>query len=162
MMRGWIAVLLLTLSASLPAQGVEQLPTWPIPFEALRNTFTEVDLIVETRVDCRLLDVLLADSDAERARGLMFVSEMPANAGMLFYYPRPRQMSMWMKNTLISLDLLFLDHDGTIINIIERAAPQTLDSRSSAAPASFVLELNAGQVERWGLTPGQRITIAGP
>lgn len=158
--------LIVTIAICLPAQAVAQssldLPERPIDFEVLKTAFEPIPVAISTRTDCRQLNTLFADTNAKRARGLMFVSTMPDNAGMLFYYPVKRQMSMWMKNTLIPLDLLFATQDGEIINIIEHAEPLTLDSRGATAPVQYVLELNAGMAQHYGLVAGERMFITNP
>ena len=106
-------------------------------------------LIVEASEHaCYRFDIYLAINDAQRSRGLMFVREMPQTTGMLFVYPGDRNISMWMKNTFISLDMVFARLDGTVTNVIHNTEPQSLASRASTEPAAFVLELNAGVAER--------------
>ena len=79
---------------------------------------------------------------------------------MLFPFDPPRPASMWMKNTLIPLDMLFIREDGTVANIIADAAPQSLDTRNSDGPVTFVLELNGGTAARLGIVAGARVHIA--
>ncbi len=76
---------------------------------------------------------------------------------MLFIFDPPREASFWMRNTLISLDMLFIDADGRIVNIAERTTPQTDDPHSSAAPVRAVLEINGGLSAMLGITPGDRV-----
>ena len=89
-------------------------------------------------------DVLLAASPEARELGLMFKSRLPKSEGMLFIYEYPQQVSFWMKNTLISLDILFFDQYGELINIAHNTVPGDLTPRSSLGPIQFVLEINAG------------------
>jgi uncharacterized membrane protein (UPF0127 family) len=79
---------------------------------------------------------------------------------MLFVYPQPARISMWMKNTLISLDMLFIDADGKIVNIAARTTPLSTRSIAASAPVTRVLELNAGFARRWRLAPGNRMLLA--
>ena len=96
-------------------------------------------------------------TDAERAKGLMFRQSMPADYGMLFDFERDIQVSMWMKNTYISLDMVFIKADGTVHRIEQRT--ETLSERTipAGAPVRAVLELTAGTAERIGLKPGDKI-----
>ena len=99
----------------------------------------------------------IADTASARQTGLMYRDSMPADHGMLFDFETTQPVAMWMKNTLIPLDMLFVAADGRIINIIKRAAPLTLTGRHSAAPVRAVLELNGGTTDRLGIKPGDRL-----
>lgn len=101
--------------------------------------------------------VEVADNDETRARGLMFRMSMPPNAGMLFDYRTDQQVAMWMKNTFIPLDILFIDRRGKIVNIHERAVPLSLASIPSDGPVRAALELNGGSVSRLGIKPGDQV-----
>ena len=98
--------------------------------------------------------VYLATEFEQQRRGLMFVRELPSDVGMLFIYERDAIRSMWMKNTYISLDMVFARADGTVVNVVSDTVPQTLNSLESSEPARFVLELNAGTARKLGI--GQR------
>jgi uncharacterized membrane protein (UPF0127 family) len=103
------------------------------------------------------ISVWIAESPAHRAQGLMFVRSLAPDTGMLFIFPATQYVSMWMKNTYVALDMLFVDRAGRIVNIAENARPLTLDTIDSAAPVLAVLELPAGAVKRFGLRPGDRV-----
>lgn len=102
--------------------------------------------------------VEVADDDAERARGLMFRDEMAADHGMLFVHEREEPQSYWMKNTHIPLDILYFDSTAKLVSQQRDVPPCSLGDRCppypSAAPARFVLELNAGEAARLGLKDG--------
>ncbi len=102
-------------------------------------------------------DVAIADSAARSEQGLMFVRTMPPDAGMLFPQRSPQVMSMWMKNTLIPLDMLFIDTRGRIVCLLERVPPLTFDIRSCAKPVKAVVEINGGEAERRGIRQGDRV-----
>ena len=157
-MRLWPLAALL---APLVANAVD-LPERPIGFDRLRSEFGTVSVIIEGSTACILLDTLLADSDARRRRGLMWVRSMPDDAGMIFDYVRPRGVSMWMKNTLIPVDIAFISAEGRIINIAENTKPLSLDSIAAAAPARYALELNAGQASTFGLESGSTVWVVSP
>jgi len=101
--------------------------------------------------------VWIADNDRSRERGLMFVKSLPADQGMLFLFERPQFASFWMKNTYLSLDIVFIGPDGVIVNIARDAEPLSQRTIESDAPVKGVLELIAGTAKKIGLTPGDRI-----
>ena len=104
-------------------------------------------IITASQHACYRFEVYLALTDEQRRRGLMFVRDLPMFTGMLFAYPQPRILSIWMKNTYIPLDIVFFGQDGRIVNIHENAEPLTLNSRRSAEAVNFVLEINGGVAE---------------
>ena len=99
----------------------------------------------------------IADTEELRTRGLMFRHFLPEDKAMLFDYEQPRPVAMWMKNTNISLDMLFIREDGTIAAIAEDTVPQSLDTISVQEPVRGVLELAAGTVKRLGLRPNDKV-----
>lgn len=105
--------------------------------------------------------VEIADDDAERARGLMFRDHLAADAGMLFLHEREEPLAYWMKNTRIALDILYFDAGRKLVSQQRDVPPCTLGNRCppypSAAPARYVLELNAGQAAKLGLRDGAEI-----
>lgn len=101
--------------------------------------------------------VEVAETPAQMEQGLMFRTSLAPDAGMLFVYPQPTVATMWMKNTLIPLDMLFVDPRGRIVNIQQRAVPQSLDVISAAAPVRAVIELNGGTAARLGIEPGDKV-----
>ncbi|MFB6262006.1 MAG: DUF192 domain-containing protein [Bradymonadaceae bacterium] len=103
--------------------------------------------------------VELAESEAERHRGLMYRPEIASGWGMLFVYRRAAPRTFWMKNTYIPLDMIFIDGDGRIVEIIESAEPQTTRPRHCESPARFVLEVEGGTAARIGLSKGQRMEM---
>ncbi|MCA8888630.1 MAG: DUF192 domain-containing protein [Parvularculaceae bacterium] len=96
-----------------------------------------------------------ADDDDERRIGLMYRSSMPADHGMLFNFgPKPQPVSMWMKNTLIPLDMAFIAADGRIVRIAENTTPRSLASIASGEPVLAVLEVNGGRLSALGVRSG--------
>jgi len=102
-------------------------------------------------------DVWLANNPSRQQQGLMFVRALPDMRGMLFVHESPKQLSMWMKNTYIPLDMVFIDEHGRIQQIVERTTPHSLDTIRSTDPALAVLEIAGGEARRLGLHPGQRV-----
>ena len=97
---------------------------------------------------CYVFEIYIAVDRDQQRRGLMHVRHMPEFTGMLFVYRDESIHSMWMKNTFIPLDMLFIRADGTVSSIATDTVPQSLESVSSIEPVKFVLELNAGVTKR--------------
>jgi uncharacterized membrane protein (UPF0127 family) len=121
--------------------------------------FDRGQLLVSTSRQCTLIDVFVARTNDQRAQGLMFVERMDAYEGMLFVYQGSAMLSMWMKNTLLPLDMLFAGPNGEIVHIHRDARPYSTDIISSMEPVSLVVELNAGMVDRLGISTGDRIVF---
>ena len=108
--------------------------------------------------------VEIADDNEERARGLMFRDELPADRGMLFVHDREEPLAYWMKNTKIPLDILYFDTQRRLVAQQRDVPPCTLGDGCppypSQAPARYVLELNAGQAEQLKLQVGDELRLA--
>ena len=129
---------------------------------ALLTDFEQARAILETaHLRCLLLDVYLAEDAWQHAQGLMFVEQLDEFEGMLFLYPRPARLAMWMKNTYIPLDMLFLSSDGSIAGIAAHTTPLSTERIESPDAVTQVLELNAGFVDRWRVEPGNRLLSVG-
>jgi uncharacterized membrane protein (UPF0127 family) len=102
-------------------------------------------------------EIWLADTPPRMAQGLMFVRSLPPQRGMLFVHESPRTLSMWMKNTYIPLDMVFIDARGRIQQIVAETTPHSLDTIRSDKPALAVLEIGGGEAKRLGIAPGQRV-----
>jgi uncharacterized protein len=126
--------------------------------ERLNSTFERSTLKIATP-DARLhtFNVWLAGTEEQRQLGLMYVRKMDANAGMLFVYPEPFRIGMWMKDTFISLDMLFVNSKGKIVHVVERTTPQSLKTISANTEVLGVIELNAGTAERLRIKPGAQV-----
>lgn len=121
-------------------------------------SFPREELVVRTRqgVEHRFR-VWIADTPERQQQGLMFVRDLPADEGMLFPADPPRIASMWMKNTLIPLDMLFVDARGRIVTLHERTTPLSLQTLSSDRPVRGVLELRGGEAARRGIRLGDQV-----
>ncbi len=141
----WIgfAAVLATLSVTV-AQG-------PIP------AYERSRLAIETQSATHDFDVELALTPEQQQQGLMFRQQLPPDHGMLFVQARERAASMWMKNTFLPLDMLFIDAAGRISHIAERTVPQSLQTISWPEPVLAVLELNGGTAARLGIAVGDRV-----
>ncbi len=112
---------------------------------------------IVTKSGRQSFDVEVMRNDADRARGLMYRRSMPANRGMLFDFERAQPVTMWMKNTYLSLDMVFIRADGTIARIAADTEPLSTKVIPSNEPVLAVLELNAGTAAKLGIRAGDRV-----
>lgn len=138
----WLAALvLLSPSSALPQNSLKSLETLIIKAQGGRHRFS----------------VEIADTGPRQARGLMFRRDLPRDQGMLFLYRTETAMAMWMKNTYLPLDMLFIAGDGRIVHIVERTVPLSTQLIGSNGPAAAVLEVVGGTVSRLGIALGDRV-----
>ena len=117
--------------------------------------FGETEVLTITSGETQhVFNVEIADTDEKQAQGLMFRKSLGDDAGMLFEFAAPKVATIWMKNTEISLDIIFVRKNGSIVKIEHSAQPQTLRSASSEAIVAAVLELPAGKAQDLGISPG--------
>lgn len=102
--------------------------------------------------------VEVAVNDAQREYGLMFRTEMAADHGMIFDFQQPQTVRMWMENTVLPLDMLFLDAGGTVTHIVENAVPYSQTIINSNGPVTYVIELNGGMVKKLALNVGDKVS----
>jgi uncharacterized membrane protein (UPF0127 family) len=146
---GCIAAAFLAASPGLPALADEPPAIERLPAEAL---------VIETRSGKSItFNTEIADTDAERARGMMYRQEMAEDEAMLFIWPAPHEAAMWMRNTYIALDMLFIAHDGEVVHIHRNAVPHSLDVISANRNVLAVLEIKGGAAARLGLSVGDRV-----
>ncbi len=107
------------------------------------------------------IEVEVAASRAMRTRGMMWRVALADGKGMLFLFKQQEPLSFWMRNTLIPLDMVFIDSDLKIAGIVENAEPRTLTSRSPGKPSQFVLELPGGYTRKLHLKPGSTVEFEG-
>ena len=105
------------------------------------------------------VDVELAVTPHDVERGLMYRRHMAEDHGMLFFLGQRREHMFWMHNTCITLDMMFIDEDGTIVGIVENAEPLTDTTRTIGKPSMFVLEVNGGYAQRHGVRAGQKVSL---
>ena len=120
------------------------------------DAFTTGVLEIHSDSDVIEFQIEIADEPDERSRGLMFRRALDDDAGMLFIYPEPRIASFWMKNTLIPLDMLFIDAEGRIVKIEPETTPFSLDTVPSETKVIGVLEIEGGDAARLGIEPGDQ------
>jgi uncharacterized membrane protein (UPF0127 family) len=115
----------------------------------------------QIEIQQHVLDVEIADTPAERERGLMGRRELPDGTGMLFIYPEPDILNFWMKNTLIPLSIAFFDEDRVLINILDMDLPKEdpLPIYSSDGPAKYALEVRQGWFDERNIGPGAKFSF---
>jgi uncharacterized protein len=118
--------------------------------------YTEV-VTIETDNGPVRINAEIADDEQERNRGLMFRQSLADDHGMLFIFQEPEMASFWMRNTIISLDIIFIGVDGRILNIADHTTPYSEDSIPAVGMTQAVLELRAGRAEELGIRPGDRV-----
>jgi uncharacterized protein len=128
----------------------------PAAFAQLQH-FPTARLTILAASGPRVFTVEVATTPAQLEQGLMFRTRLAPEAGMIFDFKAPIIAEMWMKNTLIPLDMLFVDARGRIVNIHQRAIPQSTAVIGAAAPVLAVIELNGGTAARLGIRPGDRV-----
>ena len=114
-------------------------------------------LEIVTKSGVQVFSVEIATTEDEKTTGLMYRKELPDGKGMLFDFSPEQQVSMWMKNTFISLDMIFIRADGRILRIAESTEPQSTKIISSGGLAKGVLEVIAGTARKYGIAPGDRV-----
>jgi hypothetical protein len=114
-------------------------------------------LTITTQGGARRFSVEVMRDDAGRSRGLMFRRHMPADHGMLFDFERSEPVTMWMKNTYLPLDMVFIRQDGTVARVAADTEPLSTAIIPSNGPVLAVLELNAGTAARLGIKPGDHV-----
>ena len=128
----------------------------PLPAAAEAGLSKDEAVLVTGTGSYRFTVEIAADDEA-RARGLMFRKRLGAREGMLFLYESERPISMWMKNTYIPLDMVFIHTDGRVERIAENTEPFSEEIIPSGAPVMAVLEIRAGTAAAIGLKPGDRV-----
>lgn len=117
----------------------------------------QTTLEIVTKNGVHVFSVELAVNDADRQKGLMFRKELPEGRGMLFDFKHDQDVSMWMRNTYIPLDMLFINSDGTIRRIAENTVPMSERTIPSGGPVRGVLEVIAGTAKKLGIAAGDRV-----
>jgi uncharacterized protein len=140
----WLFAMLPAGAQTAPLEDLAAFPSAPLE-------------IAEGRKVKHTLQVWLADNPSRHAQGLMFVRALPQLRGMLFVYPEPRNISMWMKNTYIPLDMVFIDVKGRVQQIVANTTPHSTELIRAKDPAIAVLEIAGGEAARLGIRPGQLV-----
>ncbi len=140
--KGWLAAILVIVFA------VASAPVGAASFQPLE---------IVTRNGVQVFSVEIATTEQEKQTGLMHRKELADGKGMLFDFNPEQEVSMWMKNTYVSLDMIFIRADGRILRIAENTEPMSTRIISSQGPARAVLEVVAGTAQKYGIRPGDRV-----
>ncbi|MFZ4507423.1 MAG: DUF192 domain-containing protein [Fimbriimonas sp.] len=137
-------------------------PVWaPVQAKNQNRTFQLKDLAkVDLKANGKVIHAWIMDTEEKRQEGMMFLTdkEVKANEGMLFIFPQPRPLSFWMRNTILPLDIIFLDASGKVLNI-GRGLPFDESGVPAVAPGKYVLELKVGQAKAYGIKAGLKFAI---
>ena len=142
--RLWLAIALLAVFSAYAGT------------QARAASFSTLEIATKTGV--HIFSVEMATTEDERQKGLMYRRELADGKGMLFDFSPEQQISMWMKNTYISLDMIFIRADGRISRIAENTEPESTAIISSGGLARGVLEVPAGTAQKYGIAPGDRVS----
>lgn len=129
----------------------QQPPRAPIPLKASAQVTVEGHAAV--------IDVELAQTELERSQGLMYRQRLGRHKGMLFLMPREQDWAFYMRNTLIPLDIIFIDRSWKVVGVVAKAAPLTETLRRVGVPSLYVLELDAGEAARLGIQAGTALSV---
>ncbi|TQF37207.1 hypothetical protein UNPF46_19765 [Bradyrhizobium sp. UNPF46] len=142
-LKGWLAAVLVIAGLAvggMPARGA---------------SFQPLEIVTKNGV--QVFSVEMATTEEEKQTGLMYRKELADGKGMLFDFSPEQEVSMWMKNTYVSLDMIFIGANGRILRIAENTEPMSTKIISSRGPARAVLEVVAGTAQKYGIRPGDRV-----
>jgi len=141
--RLWISAIVVVALCALSGSGARAASVQPLE--------------IVTKSGVQVFLYWIANHGEEKTTGLMYRKELPDGKGMLFDFSPEQQVSMWMKNTFISLDMIFIRADGRILRIAENTEPQSTRIIPSGGLAKGVLEVIAGTAKKYGIAPGDRV-----
>ena len=142
-LKGWLAAILVIAGCA-----VASVPAGAASFQPLE---------IVTKNGVQVFSVEMATTEEEKQTGLMYRKELADGKGMLFDFNPEQEVSMWMKNTYVSLDMIFIRADGRILRIAENTEPMSTKIISSRGPARAVLEVVAGTAQKYGIRAGDRV-----
>jgi len=125
--------------------------------DELDRDFNKKSIIISSNIICAHFRVWLAENPKQQSRGLMHIRELPEHTGMLFIYSEEKMRAMWMKNTLIPLDMIFIRNEGIVSSIVHTTEPLSLKSIRSIEPVQYVLELNSGMAKNLNLDRNNKV-----
>ncbi|MDN5002078.1 DUF192 domain-containing protein [Bradyrhizobium sp. GCM10027634] len=141
--QGWLAAVLVVVGFAV------------VGVPARAASFQPLEIVTKNGV--QVFSVEMATTEEEKQTGLMYRKELADGKGMLFDFNPEQEVSMWMKNTYVSLDMIFIRADGRILRIAENTEPLSTKIISSRGPARAVLEVVAGTAQKYGIRPGDRV-----
>ncbi len=114
---------------------------------------------ISATINGNSLKLEVARTQNEHAQGLMYRREMDRNAGMLFIFPEAKERTFWMKNTVLSLDIIFIDEQKKVLGVVEKAVPFSTKSVGVEGASKYVIEVNAGVARELGIVPGTKVVF---
>ncbi len=164
--RGLLVLVALLGCRGAAADGKAPAPKQPVTDVTARDY--EMPVLPRARITVtdamggkHAIDAEVALNRDARTRGMMWRTFVEEGKGMIFLFPQEQPVSFWMKNTLISLDMVFITTRKQVAGCVERAEPQTLSARGVDRPAQYVLEVQAGWCQRQNIKPGGQVTMEG-
>ncbi len=148
----FLGLLMFLLAAACQAQEIDEAHLLDLA------SFPQAKLEIRTANETHHFDIWIAETPRQQQQGLMFVRDLPAARGMLFVAKNPRVFDMWMRNTYVPLDMVFIGADGRISSIAENTTPHSLAIVSSKVPVRAILELKGGEAARRALHAGDKVT----
>ncbi|MDO5509939.1 MAG: DUF192 domain-containing protein [Weeksellaceae bacterium] len=148
----WMLCVVAVVSCKNETQPAAVNNTQPLEISFIKQG--ELQLVQNDSV-IKNLDIEIADTDSKRQIGLMNRSSMAENQGMLFEFDRLNDTGFWMKDTRIALDIMFIAEDSTVINVQRNARPHDKNNYAADAPYRYVLEVNGGKSDEWGVVEGE-------
>ncbi|MEJ0037292.1 MAG: DUF192 domain-containing protein [Gammaproteobacteria bacterium] len=142
---------LLVVTAACQAQEIDEAHLLEL------DSFPKAKLDIHSGKDTHHFDIWIAETPRQQQQGLMFVRDLSAARGMLFVAKEPRVFDMWMRNTYIPLDMVFIGADGRISTIAQNTTPHSLAIVSSKVPVGAILELKGGEAARRALHAGDKV-----
>ncbi len=150
-MKQWFACLVFVvalLGGSFAVSAQEEPMRVPLDAQALK---------IQTASGEKSFGLEIADTDQKRSAGLMYRKDFPADRAMIFVFGEERPVMMWMANTPLPLDMLFVRNDGSIARVAENTVPFSKDIVASGEPVAFVIEVNAGIAAKLGIKAGDTV-----
>lgn len=148
----FVTVLALMVAAACQAQDIDESHLLDL------DSFPKAKLEIHSGKETHHFDIWVAETPRQQQQGLMFVRDLSAARGMLFVAKEPRVFDMWMRNTYIPLDMVFIGADGRISSIAENTTPHSLAIVSSKVPVGAILELKGGEAARRALHAGDKVS----
>jgi uncharacterized membrane protein (UPF0127 family) len=155
--RAWMIVLVIIIVLGVVLLLTRNRADTDMPFAPTFKKQGELTFINREDKSIVTIDIEIADDESKREVGMMGRRTMEERQGMLFIFEQEEMASFWMKNTIVPLDMLFINKLGEIVTVCKNTTPFSEQSYSATAPALFVLEVNAGFADRFGIKVGDRI-----
>jgi uncharacterized membrane protein (UPF0127 family) len=132
-----------------------------VNFYKTSELILSANFVSKENVKSKEYKLTIVSNAKDRAKGLMFVKELPKNEGMLFVFPKEEKHTFWMKNTYIALDMIFLDSNQKVVGVLENVPPLNTKQRDLGLSSKYVVELNAGEAKEEKIEEGSTLVVNG-